>query len=122
MQANEQESQTQNDAELRAYAEGKAEAPSKSKSKSKSSKIAKVEGMAGGLAAKTTAAQNAAIATADRDALVFAQNYLQRFDANMGAINGKLTNAWQTVGNFDELGEGEELPPFEDQLENLLAG
>lgn len=87
----------------------------------KSGKIAKVDGMAGALAAKTGAAQNAAIATADRDSLVYAQTYLQRFDSNMGAINGKLTEAWVTVGGFEGLISGGELPPFEDQLNTLLS-
>lgn len=114
MQANE----TDRDEALKAMAEGKAPKSSKT---GKSTKIAKVDGMAGALAAKTGAAQNAAIATADRDSLVFAQTYLNRFDANMGAINGKLTEAWVTVGDFEELISGGELPPFEDQLNSLLG-
>jgi hypothetical protein len=115
MQASEPSAQDQ---ALEALANG---AQPKAKGKRSKGNIAKVEGMAGSLAEKSTTAQNAAIATADRDSLTFAQTYLQRFDANMQAINGKLTQAWQTVGDFDELMEGEELPPFEDQLDQLLA-
>lgn len=94
---------------------------SKKSGKAPKGKIAKVEGMAGSLADKSAKAMNAGIATADRDSLTFAQSYMQRFDQNMQAINGKLTDAWETVGDYAELGEVEELPPFAEQLDNLLA-
>lgn len=109
MQPNEQDQALEN------LANGKAP-----KGKRRSGGIQHSGGMADGLAEKSGTAKNAAIAAADRDSLTFAQNYLSRFNDNMQAINGKLTQAWQTVGDFDELAEGEEMPPFETALEALL--
>jgi hypothetical protein len=114
MQANEQDEALEN------LANGKAPKPKRPKSATSATGITQVEGMAGSLAQKSTSAQHAAIATADRDSLTFAQTYLTRFDANMQAINGKLSDAWQTVGQYDQIAEGEEMPPFEQALEALL--
>lgn len=84
--------------------------------------IANVEGStAGALADKTAEAQRAASTMANRDAAVFAQTYLAAFDANLQAINSKLTQVWQTVGGYDVVGEADDVPPFTETLDQMFA-
>ena len=114
MQANDERDQALED-----LANGKTTAKAR---KPKTGGIQRTEGgMASALAGKSAEAQKAAMVMANRDAGVFAQVYMQAFDQNMQAINGKLGEVWGTVGGYDEIGEAEAVPPFEDSLDQIFS-